>query len=112
MQEFSDFLRHDYQYAYVAIATFKPGKFAEAQQLFAEAVATYSKGFKGAYLLQKPNTDEGIAFIMWEHLEDMDENRTEAHEKILQQMNHLFASPPVTNFYEICKGILPEKSIV
>ena len=107
MQEFSDFLRHNYKYAYVAIATFKPGKFAEAQQLYEKAVATYTKGFKGAYLLQKPNTDQGIAFIIWEHLEDMEENRTEAIEKILQEMNSLFAAPPETNFYEVCSEILP-----
>lgn len=106
MQEFSDFLRHNY--AYVAIATFKPGKFPEAQKLFEKAVATYSKGFKGAYLMQKPNTDEGIAVILWEKLEDMEENQSEAHQKILQEMKHLFASPPETNFYELSTEIKPK----
>ena len=105
MQEFSDFLKHNYQYAYVATATFKQGKFAEAQELFEKAVSTYTKGFKGAYLLQKPNTDEGIAFIIWEHLEDMEENRTEAYEKIMAEMKHLFATEPETDFYEVFSDI-------
>lgn len=108
MQEFSDFLRHNHKYAYVATATFKPGKFAEAQQLYQKAVSTYTKGFQGAYLLQKPNTDQGIAIIIWDQLEDMDENRTEAHEKILQEMNSLFSTPPETNYYEICTEIKPK----
>lgn len=103
MQEFSDFLRH--KYAYVATATFKPGKFPEAQKLFEEAVATYTTGFKGAYLFQKPNTDEGIAFILWEKIEDMEENHNEINEKIMGEMKHLFASPPDTNFYEVLTEI-------
>lgn len=107
MQEFSDFLRHNNKYAYVATATFKPGKFAEAQELFKKAVSTYSKGFKGAYLLQKPNTDQGIAFIIWDDLEDMDQNRSDTHEKILAEMNSLFAAPPETSFYEVCTEFKP-----
>ena len=59
MSEFLDFLRH--KFAYVAIAEFKPGKFEEAKHLYEKAVSTYAEGFKGAYLLQKPGTDEGIA---------------------------------------------------
>lgn len=103
MQEFSDFLRH--KYAYVATATFKPGKFPEAQKLFEQAVATYSTGFKGAYLFQKPNTDEGIAFILWEKIEDMEENQNEANAKIMDEMKHLFATPPETVFYEVLTEI-------
>jgi len=99
MQEFSDFLRH--KCAYVATATFKPGKFPEAQKLFEEAIATYRHGFKGAYLFQKPNTDEGIAFILWETIEDMEENKNEVYEQIMEKMKHLFASPPQTNFYDV-----------
>ncbi|WP_373479423.1 antibiotic biosynthesis monooxygenase [Geminocystis sp.] len=106
MQEFSDFLRH--KCAYMAIATFKPGKFPEAQKLFEEAVATYNKGFKGAYLFQKPNTDEGIAFIIWEKIEDMEENQNETYEKIMGEMKHLFASPPKTDFYELSTEIKPQ----
>jgi len=103
MSEFMDFLQH--KYAYVAIGEFKPGKFAEAQQLYELAVSTYSHGFKGAYLLQKPGTDEGIAVIMWERIEDMGENQTEAYQKILDEMKHLFAKPPVACFYEVASEI-------
>ena len=103
MTEFTDFLRH--QCAYVAQATFKPGKFPEAQKLFEEAVATYTTGFKGAYLFQKPNSDEGIAFILWEKIEDMDENHNEAYENIMKEMKHLFATPPSTNFYDVLSEI-------
>ena len=60
MSEFLDFLKH--KYAYVAIGEFKPGRFAEAQQLYEKAVSTYTKGFKGAYLLQKPGTDQGNGY--------------------------------------------------
>ena len=103
MSEFLDFLKH--KYAYVAIGEFQPGRFAEAQQLYAKAVATYTTGFKGAYLLQKPGTDEGIAIIIWEKIDDMQENQTEAYKKILQEMSHLFATPPNTSFYELCSEI-------
>lgn len=99
MSEFMDFLQH--KYAYVAIGEFKPGKFAEAQQLYEQAIATYTHGFKGAYLLQKPGTDEGIAVIMWSRIEDMEENQTEAYQKILEEMKHLFVKPPVASFYEV-----------
>lgn len=105
MTEFTDFLRH--QCAYIATATFKPGKFPEAQKLFEEAVATYKQGFKGAYLFQKPNTDEGIAFILWQGIEDMEENQNEINEKIMTDMKHLFASPPETHFYDVLTDIKP-----
>ncbi|MEM9540907.1 MAG: antibiotic biosynthesis monooxygenase [Cyanobacteria bacterium P01_E01_bin.42] len=105
--EFMDFLKH--KYAYVAIGEFKPGKFEEAERLFVNAVSTYTHGFKGAYLLrEEPNTDKGIAFILWDNIEDMDDNRTEAHEKILKEMSHLFISPPATAFYEVSSEISGE----
>ncbi|ELR99653.1 hypothetical protein [Gloeocapsa sp. PCC 73106] len=103
MNEFMDFLQH--KYAYVAIGEFKPGKFAEAQQLYEQAVSTYTQGFQGAYLLQKPGTEEGIAVIMWERIEDMDQNQTQVYQKILEQIQDLFVRPPVISFYEVCSEI-------
>ncbi len=102
-EEFLDFLQH--KYAYVAIGEFKPGKFAEAQRLYEKAVSTYKQGFKGAFLLQKPGTDEGIAIIMWEKLEDMESNHSEMYQKILAEMTPLFAKSPVTDFYEVSSEI-------
>ncbi|MEM8720807.1 MAG: antibiotic biosynthesis monooxygenase [Cyanobacteria bacterium P01_G01_bin.39] len=99
MSEFIDFLKH--KYAYVAIAEFKPGKFPEAQELYERAVSTYTKGFKGAYLLQKPGTDEGIAVIMWDEIDAMDNNISETYKAILEEMKHLFVKPPVASFYEV-----------
>jgi phenylalanyl-tRNA synthetase alpha subunit len=84
-------------------------KFAEAQQLYEQAVSTYTHGFQGAYLLQKPGTDEGIAVIMWSKIEDMEENQTEAYEKILEEMKHLFVKPPVACFYEVSTEIEGKK---
>ncbi|MEG4838739.1 MULTISPECIES: antibiotic biosynthesis monooxygenase [unclassified Microcoleus] len=106
MSEFLDFLRH--QFAYVAIGEFKPGKFEAAEQLFEKAVATYATGFKGAYLLQLPNTDKGIAIIFWESVEDMAANQSEAYQEILKQMAPLFAKIPDTNIYEIVSEIQPK----
>jgi heme-degrading monooxygenase HmoA len=103
MSEFLDFLKH--KYAYVAIGEFKPGRFAEAQRLYEKAVSTYTEGFKGAYLLQKPGTDEGIAIIMWEKIEDMDANQNEAYKALLHEMAPLFATPPTTDFFEVCSEI-------
>ncbi len=106
MSEFLDFLTH--KYAYVAIGEFQPGKFAEAQRLYEKAVSTYTKGFKGAYLLQKPGTDEGIAVIMWDKIDDMQDNISESYKAILQEMNPLFQTNPNTSFYEVCSEITPE----
>lgn len=106
MSEFLDFLRH--QFAYVAIGEFKPGKFEEAKQLYEQAVSTYSQGFKGAYLLQKPGTDEGIAVIFWEDVGDMDDNANEAYQELLKQMTPLFAKAPTTDFYELVSEIQPK----
>lgn len=103
MSEFLDFLKH--QYAYVAIGEFQAGKFGEAQQLFEAAVSTYSQGFQGAYLLQEPNSDRGIAVIFWDEIDDMDANRNATCETILQKMGHLFVTPPETKFYEVCSRI-------
>lgn len=107
MSDFQDFLRRDNGSAYVAIGEFKPGKFQEAQELFQEAVATYGHGFKGAYLLQEPETDRGIAVILWESVVDMAENQSAAHEAILKQMNPLFVVKPETTIYEVACSIEP-----
>ena len=101
--EFMDFLKH--KYAYVAIGEFKPGRFAEAQRLFEKAVSTYKDGFKGSLLLQKPGTDEGIAIIKWKSIEDMDAYQDQTYQKILEEINHLFATPPITSFYEISSEV-------
>ncbi len=106
MSEFLDFLKH--KYAYVAIGAFKPGRFNEAEQLFVKAVSTYSEGFEGAYLLQKPGTDEGIAVIFWDNLEDMDANRSDLHEALIKEMGHLFAAAPETCFYEVASEVQPK----
>ncbi len=108
MSEFLDFLKH--QFAYVAIGEFRPGKFAEAQQLFEAAVSTYDQGFEGAYLLQESNSDRGIAVIFWDNIDDMDANRNEVCEAIFAKMAHLFIKPPVTNFYEVCSKIDPRRN--
>ena len=109
MSEFLDFLKH--KYAYVAIGEFKPGKFDEAEQLFEKAVSTYTKGFKGSYLLQEPGTDKGIAIIFWENIEDMDENHSAAYEAIMNEMAHLFAKAPKTAFYEVCSEVHPQELV-
>lgn len=109
MSEFLDFLKH--QYAYVAIGEFKPGCFQEANELFVKAVSSYSQGFEGAYMLQKPGTDCGIAVIFWDNIEDMDANRTRIHNEVLEKMSHLFIGAPETSFYEVCTHILPKTMV-
>ncbi|MDJ0675615.1 MAG: antibiotic biosynthesis monooxygenase [Calothrix sp. MO_167.B42] len=106
MSDFHDFLKH--QYAYVAVGEFKPGKFEEAKHLYEQAVSTYTHGFKGAYLLQEPGTDKGIAVIFWENLEDMQANHSEAYQAILEQMSPLFSHAPTTSFYELVCEVHPE----
>ena len=103
MTEFLDFLKH--KFAYVAIGEFKPGRFEEAQQLYEQAVSTYTRGFQGAYLLREPGTNTGIAVIFWENIEDMEENFNETYQVILQKMSHLFTEAPKTSFYEVCSEI-------
>jgi heme-degrading monooxygenase HmoA len=99
MTEFLDFLRH--QFAYVAIGEFKLGKFEEAKQLYEQAVSTYGQGFQGAYLLQEPGSDRGIAVIFWSSMGDMEANQNEACQAILDRMSPLFAHTPKTAFYEV-----------
>ncbi len=106
MTEFHDFLKH--KFAYVAIGEFKPGKFEEARQLYEKAVATYTQGFKGSYLLQEPGTDRGIAVILWESVSDMEAHQSEAYQALLQKMNPLFAKPITTAYYEIVSEIMPK----
>lgn len=103
MTDFFDHLKH--KYAYVSIGEFKPGCFAEARQLFEQAVSTYGKGFKGAYLMQQPDSDKGIAIILWDSIEDMDEHHSAIYDRILHQISHLFDRPPVTSYYEVCSEI-------
>lgn len=104
MSEFvEDRLRH--KYAYVAVGEFKSGCFGQAQQLYEKAVSTYKEGFQGAFLMQKPGTDEGIAVILWDTIEDMEAHRNESHQAILDKMNPLFAKPPITDFYEVCSEV-------
>ena len=105
MSDFQDFLKH--QYASVSVASFKPGKFAEVQKLYEKAVDTYKDGFKGAYLLQEPGSDEGLSVIFWDSLEDMEANQTETHEQLLQQMAPYFESPPRMKTFELVCQIQP-----
>jgi heme-degrading monooxygenase HmoA len=106
MKEFHDCLKH--KVAYVAIGEFQPGRFAEAQRLYEKAVSTYKEGFRGAYLLQKTGTDEGIAVIMWDQVGDMEANQSEDYQVIIKEMNSLFAVPPTTSYYEVCSEIKGE----
>lgn len=102
MTDFQDCLKR--RIAYVAIGEFKSGKFGDVQHLYEEAVATYSDGFEGAYLFQKPETDQGVSVVLWESAEDMDANQSEDHRKILAKMQPLFTQPPETAVYElVCK---------
>ncbi|MFW6296471.1 MAG: antibiotic biosynthesis monooxygenase family protein [Halothece sp.] len=106
MSEFLDFLKH--KFAYVAIGEFKPGKFEEARTLYEKAVSTYAEGFQGAYLLQEPGTDKGIAVIFWNTVADMEANRSETYEAILNEMAPLFAKPPTTFIHEVVCEIQPQ----
>ncbi|MGB2925611.1 MAG: antibiotic biosynthesis monooxygenase [Limnothrix sp.] len=108
MQEFNNCLKH--KIAYVAIGEFKPGHFSQAQALYEKAVSSYSEGFKGAFLLQKTGTDKGIAMILWDNIDDMDNNQTKMSQKILAEMTPLFATPPETDFYEVSSEIQPTKN--
>ena len=109
MTDFLDFLTR--KSAYVAIGEFKPGQFDKAKELYEQAVSTYSQGFNGAYLLQEPGTDKGIAVIFWENMADMDANTTETHKAILKEMSQLFATSPKTGFYEVCSLIKTAKKL-
>lgn len=106
MSDFLDCLKH--KYAYVAIGEFKPGCFPEARQLYEQAVSTYDEGFQGAYLLQEPDSDRGIAVIFWENPGDMTAHEHPDYKAALERISHLFAQPPVTAFYEVCSEISPE----
>ena len=105
MSDFLDRLKH--KYAYVAFGEFKPGCFSEARQLYEKAVSTYSEGFGGAYLLQEPDSDRGIAIILWDNPGDMDSHKNPVYTEALHRISHLFVEPPKTGFYEVCSEILP-----
>jgi hypothetical protein len=105
MSDFLDCLQH--KYAYVAIGEFKPGCFSEARQLYEKAVSTYKDGFDGAYLLQEPGSDRGIAIILWDNPGDMEAHHSEVYTEALKRISHLFATPPQTGFYEVCSEIMP-----
>ncbi|MBE9080420.1 antibiotic biosynthesis monooxygenase [Romeria aff. gracilis LEGE 07310] len=108
MSEFSDFLKH--KQAYVAIGEFQPGRFAEARQLYEQAVSTYGPRCKGAYLLQEPGSDRGIAVIFWDDISDMSEHQDKIYQKAMQEISALFVKPPEVKIYEVCSeiGLIPE----
>lgn len=103
MSDFLDCLKH--KYAYVAVGEFKPGCFSEARQLYEQAVSTYQDGFQGAYLLQEPGSDRGIAVIFWENPGDMEAHQHPIYAQALQRIAHLFETPPETGFYEVCSEL-------
>jgi heme-degrading monooxygenase HmoA len=105
MSDFQDFLKR--RFAHVAIGEFKPGQFGEVRRLYEEATATYSQGFKGAYLLQEPGTDRGISVIFWDSVEDMKANENAEYNAILEKMTPLFAKVPQTSVYELVCEIEP-----
>ena len=100
MSDFQDFLKRDY--AHITIGEFKPGKFAEAEKLYEEAVAAYGKGFRAAYLLQDPDSNRGISVILWDSLETLtQENQDEVHQAIFKKMAPLFTQLPEAKVYEV-----------
>jgi heme-degrading monooxygenase HmoA len=99
MSDFQDFLKR--QCAHVVVGEFKPGKFAEAQKLYEEAISLYGHGFKGAYLLQESGSNRGMSVIFWESIEDMDENQDATHQAILKKMAPLFSQIPQASVYEV-----------
>jgi heme-degrading monooxygenase HmoA len=109
MSEFHDFLKR--QFAHVSIGEFKPGKFAEAQHLYEQAVSTYTHGFKGAYLLRDPGSDKGISVILWESVEDMTASQSEIHQAILKKMAPLFVQIPEVYMYEVVSEIQPSDEL-
>jgi heme-degrading monooxygenase HmoA len=109
MSDFQDFLTHSI--AQVAIGEFKLGKFEEAQQLYQEAVSTYTSGFRGAYLLRERGSERGISVIFWDDEETMAANNNEVHQAILKKMAPLFSATPVVDAYEVVSEILPLKPV-
>ncbi|EKQ68422.1 hypothetical protein OsccyDRAFT_2956 [Leptolyngbyaceae cyanobacterium JSC-12] len=106
MEDFHDCLSH--KIAHVTVGEFQVGKFDEARKIYQEAVSTYGSGFKGAYLLQEPDTERGMAVILWDSEQSMKENEgTEAHKMVLKKMMPLFATTPVTTYYEVVTEIHP-----
>lgn len=99
MSDFQDFLKHSY--AHVAIGEFRPGCFEEAAELYQQAIATFTTGLKGAYLLREPGTDRGISIILLEHDDDMEANENSAQQAILKKMAPLFSHAPKTGVYEV-----------
>lgn len=105
MTDFQDFLT--FKFAQVAIGQFKPGKFAEACQLYQEAVSSYGEGFRGAYLLQEKDTDRGISIILWDSQESMEANASEVQLAILRKMAPLFAGAPQLVDCDVVSEIFP-----
>jgi quinol monooxygenase YgiN len=100
MSDFQDFLKRDY--AHITIGELKPGKFAEAQKLYEEAVAAYGTGCKAAYLFQDPDSYRGISVILWDSLEHLtQENQDEVHQAIFKKMAPLFTQLPEVKAYEV-----------
>jgi len=99
MSDFQDFLKHGY--AHVAIGEFKPGRFEEAAELYQQAIATFTTGLKGAYLLREPGTDRGISVILLEHDDDMETNANSTQQSILNKMAPLFSHAPKMGLYEV-----------
>ena len=107
MSDFHDFLKHEQ--AHVVIGEFKPGTFCEAQRLYNRAVSTYQDGFREAFLLREPGSDRGISIILWNSVDQMDEQqRNNTHQAILKEMNPLFKQVPHSEVYELASHITPQ----
>lgn len=105
MSDFQDFLTH--AIAAVTIGEFQLGKFEEAQQLYQDAVSTYSDGFRGAYLLRERGSDRGISIIFWDSEEMMQANDSAVQQAILKKMAPLFVGKPMMETYEVVSETLP-----
>lgn len=108
MSDFQDCLKR--RFASVAIGEFKPGKFAEVQHLYEQAIATYADGFEGAYLFQEPGTDKGVSVILWDNLEDMEAHEGEEQKAILSKMAPYFSESPKVSVYELVCKIDPNET--
>ena len=93
-------------YARVITAQFQPGTFDEAVALFRDTTIPALKqlsGFKGALILDDPDTHTGISITLWETKANAEASGVgSAHlQAQFAKIASMVTTPPVTETYEV-----------
>ncbi len=92
-------------YARVTTTQIRPGKVAQATEVYRDSVAPAAQqqhGFRGTYLLTDADTGKGLAITFWDTEADMLAGESSGYyQEQIAKFKDIFAAPPQREGFEV-----------